>query len=69
MTSVDLLDYAAVAVMGATGALVAARKKHDIVTFAFFSAITGVGGGTLRDLFLGAPVFWVQWPANLGSYL
>jgi len=54
------LDYAGVAVFGATGALAAARQKHDLVTLAFFAAITGVGGGTLRDLLIGAPVFWVQ---------
>lgn len=56
------LDYAAVAVFGATGALAAARRKHDIVTFGFFAAVTGVGGGTLRDLMIGAPVFWVGRP-------
>ena len=55
-----LLDYAGVAVFAATGALAAAREKHDLVTLAFFAAITGVGGGTLRDLLIGAPVFWVQ---------
>src|SRR5581483_12008889 len=60
-----LLDYAAVAVFGATGALAAARRKHDIVTFGFFAAVTGVGGGTLRDLLIGAPVFWVGRPAYL----
>ena len=60
-----VLDYAAVAVFGATGALAAARRKHDIVTFGFFAAITGVGGGTLRDLLIGAPVFWVARPAYL----
>ncbi len=54
------LDYAGVAVFAATGALAAARNKHDLVTFAFFAAITGIGGGTLRDLLIGAPVFWVQ---------
>jgi uncharacterized membrane protein YeiH len=59
------LDYAAVAVFGATGALAAARRKHDIVTFGFFAAVTGVGGGTLRDLLIGAPVFWVSRPAYL----
>ena len=59
------LDYAAVAVFGATGALAAARQKHDIVTFGFFAAVTGVGGGTLRDLLIGAPVFWVQKPAYI----
>ncbi len=54
------LDFAGVAVFAATGALAAAREKHDLVTFAFFGAITGVGGGTLRDLLIGVPVFWVQ---------
>jgi uncharacterized membrane protein YeiH len=54
-----LADYAGVALFAATGALAAARLKHDIVTFGVFAAITGVGGGTLRDLLLGVPVFWV----------
>lgn len=55
-----LIDYAGVAVFAATGALAAAREKQDLVTFIFFGAATGVGGGTLRDLLIGAPVFWVQ---------
>jgi uncharacterized membrane protein YeiH len=63
------LDYAAVAVFGATGALAAARRRHDIVTFGFFAAVTGVGGGTLRDLMIGAPVFWVGRPEYLVACL
>src|SRR6185369_699726 len=63
------LDYAAVAVFGATGALAAARRNHDIVTFGFFAAVTGVGGGTLRDLLIDAPVFWVGQPAYIGVCL
>jgi uncharacterized membrane protein YeiH len=59
------LDYAAVAVFGASGALAAARAKHDIITFGFFAAVTGVGGGTLRDLLIDAPVFWVARPEYL----
>ncbi len=55
-----LLDFGGVAVFAATGALAAAQQKHDVVTFAFYAAITGIGGGTLRDLLLGLPVFWVQ---------
>ena len=54
------LDYAGVLVFAATGALAAARRKYDLVTFAFFAAVTGIGGGTLRDLLIGAPVFWVK---------
>ena len=53
------LDYAGVAVFALTGALAAARDKHDIITFWFFAVVTGVGGGTLRDLLIGAPVFWI----------
>jgi uncharacterized membrane protein YeiH len=60
-----ILDYAAVAVFGASGAIAAARRKHDIVTFGFFAAVTGVGGGTLRDLLIGAPVFWVGRPGYI----
>ena len=61
-STLTVLDYAAVAVFGASGALAAARAKHDIITFGFFAAITGVGGGTLRDLLIDAPVFWVARP-------
>lgn len=60
--TLTVLDYAAVAVFGASGALAAARSKHDIITFGFFAAVTGVGGGTLRDLLIDAPVFWVARP-------
>lgn len=55
-----VLDYLGIAVFAISGALVAAQKKQNLVTFAFFAAATGVGGGTLRDLLIGAPVFWVS---------
>ena len=58
-TVLPMLDFAGVAVFAATGALAAAYQKQDVVTFAFFAALTGVGGGTVRDLLIGAPVFWV----------
>jgi uncharacterized membrane protein YeiH len=46
-------------VFAASGALAAARLRQTLVTFAFFALVTGVGGGTVRDLLIGAPVFWV----------
>jgi len=55
-----LLDYVGIAVFAVSGALLAAEKKQTLVTFAFFAVITGVGGGTVRDLLIGAPVFWVH---------
>jgi uncharacterized membrane protein YeiH len=56
------LDVAGLAVFAASGALAAARRGQTIVTFAFFALATGVGGGTVRDLLIGAPVFWVHDP-------
>ena len=54
------LDLFGIAVFAATGALAAARRRQTFVTVAFFALVTGVGGGTIRDLLIGAPVFWVQ---------
>ncbi len=54
------LDLFGIAVFAASGALAAARRQQTLVTFAFFALVTGVGGGTVRDLLIGAPVFWVQ---------
>jgi uncharacterized membrane protein YeiH len=55
-----LLDYFGIGVFAISGALLAAEKRQTLVTFFFFAAVTGVGGGTLRDLLIGAPVFWVH---------
>ena len=56
------LDSAGIAVFAASGALAAAKRAQTFVTFAFFALVTGVGGGTVRDLLIGAPVFWVHDP-------
>lgn len=55
-----LLDYFGIGVFAISGALLAAEKRQTLVTFIFFAVVTGVGGGTLRDLLIGAPVFWVH---------
>src|SRR5215212_3335677 len=60
-----LLDYFGIAVFAVSGALLAAEKRQTLVTFIFFAVATGVGGGTLRDLLIGAPVFWVHSNATL----
>jgi len=57
-----VLDLAGTAVFALTGALLAARLKQTFVTMAFFALVTGVGGGSVRDLLIGAPVFWVRDP-------
>lgn len=63
MDAITALDYAGVSLFAATGALAASRKQLDIIGFLFLAAMTGIGGGTVRDLVLGVPVFWVVQPA------
>ena len=59
-------SYAGVAVFAATGALSASRKQLDIIGYLFLASVTGIGGGTMRDVVLGAtPVFWVTNPTYL----
>lgn len=63
-TAAVLLDWFGIAVFATTGALVASRKQMDVFGFALLGTVTGIGGGTVRDLVLGeTPVFWVREPA------
>lgn len=55
----DILDILGIAVFALSGALIAARERQSFVTMGFFALVTGVGGGTIRDLLIGAPVFWM----------
>src|ERR671928_1892061 len=65
-TFAALLDWFGIIVFATTGALVASRKQMDLVGFALLGTVTGIGGGTLRDVLLGQlPVFWVREPAYL----
>jgi uncharacterized membrane protein YeiH len=53
------LDIIGVAVFAATGALAASRKQMDLIGFSLLATLTGIGGGTVRDLMLDRPVFWL----------
>ena len=59
------IDLLGVAVFAASGALVASRKRMDLVGFALVATVTGIGGGTLRDVLLDRPVFWLHAPHYL----
>jgi uncharacterized membrane protein YeiH len=57
------LDLCGVAVFAASGALTASRKQMDIVGFCLIATVTGIGGGTVRDLLLGlGAVYWIYQP-------
>jgi hypothetical protein len=66
---VRFFDTLAAVVFAVSGALVASRKGMDVMGFMWFAVITGVGGGTVRDLILNVPVFWVQNPAYVSACL
>ncbi|UEM19645.1 trimeric intracellular cation channel family protein [Skermanella mucosa] len=57
------LDLCGVAVFAASGALTASRKQMDVVGFCLVATVTGIGGGTMRDLLLGqGAVYWISAP-------
>ena len=57
-----LLSLGGIAVFALSGALLAAQLNQTFVTACFFALLTGVGGGTIRDVMLDAPVFWLVDP-------
>ncbi len=66
-TLIQALDLLGVAVFAASGALKASQKQLDLFGFILVATVTGIGGGTLRDLLLGIPpVFWVAQVEYLG---
>lgn len=56
-----LLNLVGTAFFALSGAMSAGRKHLDLVGVVLVACVVAVGGGTLRDLLLGAtPVFWVK---------
>jgi len=66
---VQFFDVLAAVVFAVSGGLVASRKGMDVMGFMWLAVITGVGGGTVRDLILDVPVFWVQNPVHVAVCL
>lgn len=61
-----VLELLGVGVFAVSGALVAARKRLDLLGVVVIAAVTAIGGGTTRDLLLDRhPVFWLADPIHL----
>lgn len=63
MTLLSILyyfDLLGTLVFAITGMLAARRKQLDLFGTVVIAMVTAIGGGTLRDLILGVPVFWTQ---------
>ncbi|AQU83209.1 MULTISPECIES: trimeric intracellular cation channel family protein [unclassified Halomonas] len=60
------LDMAGVIVFALSGVILACRSRMDPFGMLVLASVTGIGGGTLRDLVLGVrPVFWITDPTYL----
>jgi uncharacterized membrane protein YeiH len=60
-----LLEQFGVSVAAISGALAARGKQVDLFGVIVLALVTAFGGGTIRDLLLDAPVFWIQHPGYL----
>lgn len=61
MTLFHILDILGIIAFAISGSLVAMRKKLDPFGVFIIAFATSVGGGTLRDVLIGAqPVFWMK---------
>lgn len=58
-------SYIGVFVFSLSGGLAAIRKGMDPFGLVAVAILPGIGGGTLRDLMLDVPVFWLADPANV----
>ncbi len=63
--SILAIMYFGDVVFAISGALTAARYRMDVLGFMMIGTITGIGGGTTRDLLLGRTVWWTQDPLEL----
>jgi uncharacterized membrane protein YeiH len=59
------LDIFGIIVFALSGALMAGRYKLDPFGVIVLASVTAVGGGTIRDVILQTPVFWVEKPYYL----
>lgn len=62
---INLFDWTGVFVFALSGGLMAVRQKFDILGVIIIAWLPAIGGGTLRDLLLDQPVFWLDDPIAL----
>lgn len=64
--AIAILDWLGVIVFAMTGALVASRRQMDALGFVLLGTVTGIGGGTIRDVLLDRhPLVWIEQPLYL----
>ena len=61
----SLLSDIGIYVFAISGGIVAIRQEIDLLGVVFISIITAVGGGTIRDICLDVPIFWLENPQDI----
>jgi uncharacterized membrane protein YeiH len=72
VTVVYYFEMIGTALFAITGVLVVTRHGLDAVGALMLGLVTALGGGSVRDLMIGQPIFWMQdfnyvWAAMAGS--
>lgn len=62
MTLLAMADALGIFVFALSGGLAASRQKMDLFGTIVVALLPAIGGGTLRDLLLDRPVFWLEAP-------
>lgn len=63
MDFVTLIDYIGTFAFAISGIRLAAAKNFDLFGAYVVGFVTAVGGGTIRDLFIGVTPFWMSNPS------
>lgn len=61
------LDYAGVATFAASSAAVSRRCGADLTATLLVACMAAIGGGTVRDLLIQQPIFWIVDPSYILS--
>ena len=59
-TLIIIVEIVGLIAFAFSGALAGAKKDLDIIGCVILGVATGLGGGTVRDVILNEPVFWLQ---------
>lgn len=65
ITFVQVLDFIGTLAFAVSGIRLSSAKRFDLFGAYIVGLVTAIGGGTMRDLMLGVPIFWMQDPFYL----
>lgn len=64
-----VISWLGLVVFAVSGALAAGRRRLDPIGYMLLGTLTAIGGGSVRDVLLGKPAFWIAEPLALAVSL